>query len=672
MTNARQVGGRKSEATMLAVIELRQFLRLAQPLSASTNIDVRRAQDLRVDEAFVTFGAMRRTRIAIGLLLAAACSEPSRPRSIAITVSQSSIALVRGTPVAIAVTVTRANFTGSVALVVSGLPPGVSAAFAPSTLDAQQTSATLTITPATNATLGSADLTVTASGGGVASQSVDVRVTVGIAGTYAILLAPASRSIEQGDVTATSVNIVPTGGFAELVALSVSGMPTNGSATLSAQNTSGAPVTLAIDVGPGTAPGTYPLTVTGTAPGLSDRSAQFALTVTAASVSTASLSFCSHDAPIWVAVRNQAADWTRITPVGNTYTIGLTNRTSIAIVRPSIIAGGGYFTQIFHAMRDELQPLLDVPCRESVGTKQVNGSFQNITAGRSAQATISRSPGPTVQDAGIFGIVQLPDRPVDVVALEFPTPASTTRFIIRRDVNPAHMSTMAALNFSTESFAASTHSLSIMGTGVGDILSASSGLETAGGTRVTTYSENPATAATQYFAVPLDRLAAGDFQWVSVAAAPPGTNDNTGREYYFTDPMGVAFGLGPQLSPTTVTLPTTAPYPRFRVQLVAQPAYVSAVNMRFERSRGASFNIVEIVTTGLYAREPNTRVPSEWDVTIPDLSAAAGFSADWMPGTTGTTAIWTQAFDARPAFVMGARPLVGEALARARRLQFYP
>jgi len=99
--------------------------------------------------------------------------------SFNLTGSPSTLALVAGNKGTVTVgTTTSGNFTGSIALSVSGLPSGVSAALSPATITTPSSgSSTLTITSSSSTSPGAYTLTITAVGGGI-THTASVALTI--------------------------------------------------------------------------------------------------------------------------------------------------------------------------------------------------------------------------------------------------------------------------------------------------------------------------------------------------------------------------------------------------------------------------------------------------------------------------------------------------------------
>jgi uncharacterized membrane protein len=101
------------------------------------------------------------------------------PPSFTLTLNATSATVERGGSTAIKLSVAGLNgFQSAVALSLTGLPKGMTASFAPSSVAAPGTgTSTFTLSASTGAAVGSYNLTVTATGGGVTkTQPLAVKV----------------------------------------------------------------------------------------------------------------------------------------------------------------------------------------------------------------------------------------------------------------------------------------------------------------------------------------------------------------------------------------------------------------------------------------------------------------------------------------------------------------
>lgn len=149
-------------------------------------------------------------------------------------VSPQSLAVQSGANAASQVTVTGANgFSGAVNFTVSGLPPGASVSFSPTTI-AGSGSATMTISAGTSTIAGTYPLTLTASSGSV-THSVPVTLTVTAAilpANFSISASPASASVHAGQSASYTLTATSQNNFSAAIMLSCSGLPIGASCLL--------------------------------------------------------------------------------------------------------------------------------------------------------------------------------------------------------------------------------------------------------------------------------------------------------------------------------------------------------------------------------------------------------------------------------------------------------
>lgn len=206
---------------------------------------------------------------------------PPVPGTLTLALSNPAAALSSGGSTTIPVSITRGgSFSGSVTLAASGLPSGVSATFAPATLDPATTTSTLTLSAVASAAPGVATVTVTATGGGVSTQSASVQLTV-TQPSIALQVTPAALNISAGQTGQATISIGRSTGFIGAVSLSLDAPPAGITASFNASPTTGNSSVATLSVASTVAPGVYPLTVKGTAVGAQDRTVTLSLTVVA-------------------------------------------------------------------------------------------------------------------------------------------------------------------------------------------------------------------------------------------------------------------------------------------------------------------------------------------------------------------------------------------------------
>ena len=151
------------------------------------------------------------------------------------------------------------GFNGTVALVVSGLPSGVTAA-----LSTQSTTgnSTLTLTASNAASPGTSAIVVTGTSGSLQS-AVTITLTVGNS-TFSLGSSVSSLTIPQGASASTTISVTPQFGFNASVGLAISSLPNGLTASFSPASTATTSV-LTFTASSSAAPTTANVTITGTA-----------------------------------------------------------------------------------------------------------------------------------------------------------------------------------------------------------------------------------------------------------------------------------------------------------------------------------------------------------------------------------------------------------------------
>jgi hypothetical protein len=164
------------------------------------------------------------------------------------------------------------GFNGIVALGVSGLPSGVTAAFSPSSTTGKSS---LTFNASSTATVGTATVTVTGSSGALSSTTT-IALTI-TAPNFTLSLLPATLGLLRGASAASMVTITAQNGFSSSVTLSASGLPSGVTAAFAASGNTGTSLVTFTASSTATV-GSFPITLKGVSGALSS-SASFTLTV---------------------------------------------------------------------------------------------------------------------------------------------------------------------------------------------------------------------------------------------------------------------------------------------------------------------------------------------------------------------------------------------------------
>ena len=189
------------------------------------------------------------------------CGAPPAP-SFTLSPSASTLAVTQGSSATDTLSVLDLNgFTGSVTLAASGLPSGVTAAFATNPTTA---SSVLTLTAGSTATAGTSTVTITGTSGTL-TKTTTVALTVNPKTTGSFTLKPAAStlSITAGVSATDTITVTDAGGFTGAVTLAASGLPSGVTASFGANPTTGSSV-LTLTSATCPAAGTSTITITGT------------------------------------------------------------------------------------------------------------------------------------------------------------------------------------------------------------------------------------------------------------------------------------------------------------------------------------------------------------------------------------------------------------------------
>jgi cellulase/cellobiase CelA1/aryl-phospho-beta-D-glucosidase BglC (GH1 family)/chitodextrinase len=155
------------------------------------------------------------------------------------------------------------NFTGTVDLSATGLPSGVTAAFAPASVTGAAVS-TLTFTATAAAIVGTANITITGTSGGLTHQTT-ISLTVIGKPEFSISVAPAAITLAPGTNPTATITITPLFGFTGTVSLSASGLPAGAQANFSPSSVNGSgTIIVNFNAQNNTPAGTFNVSLTGT------------------------------------------------------------------------------------------------------------------------------------------------------------------------------------------------------------------------------------------------------------------------------------------------------------------------------------------------------------------------------------------------------------------------
>jgi hypothetical protein len=176
-------------------------------------------------------------------------------------------------------TVTPLNgFAGAVGLTVTGLPPGVTAAFSPTSITGSGSSSMTLVANA--AVPGTYPLTVNGTSGNL-THTAGVSLTVAAAPDFSFVVAPSNQTVAAGLSAPYTATVTALNGFTGTASITVSGLPSGVTAGFSPASVTGSgSSTMTLTVAGTTIPGTYTLTVSGNSGNIT-HTAGVSLTVTA-------------------------------------------------------------------------------------------------------------------------------------------------------------------------------------------------------------------------------------------------------------------------------------------------------------------------------------------------------------------------------------------------------
>jgi Pro-kumamolisin, activation domain/Bacterial Ig-like domain (group 3)/MBG domain (YGX type)/FG-GAP-like repeat len=170
------------------------------------------------------------------------------------------------------------GFAGSVSLLASGMPSGVTVSFGSSPLSGTAYNSSMTVTASASVAPGQYPITITGVSG---SQTITTTLTLSINVPAFTLFSPSTMTVGQGTSVTSYVDINDLYGFSSPVTLSVSGLPSGVTATFSPNPTTYS-TQLTFTASSSIAAGQYPITITGTSGSLTQT---VTMTLTVAPVS---------------------------------------------------------------------------------------------------------------------------------------------------------------------------------------------------------------------------------------------------------------------------------------------------------------------------------------------------------------------------------------------------
>ena len=359
---------------------------------------------------------------------------------------------------------------------------------------------------------------------------------------------------------------------------------------------------------------------------------------------TADVAFCSGAQPQWVAFQDGDGEWMRAEPVvaGSLATFHHTfvsNRASIATVR--VFAGGLTALTIQYAAPAELSiagdPRTDLCALTADDT--VLGTVAGIDTDEVAVISTGRSTreATTVAEGRAFTLRQV-GGPEEIIATRLTRVGADpvlSGIILRRGPALPDGAVIPVLDFdSPEAVHPLSRALTLVGMGPEGAVSRN-GLRTAHSDNVVIFGHPSVTTANRpYLAVPADRLAPEDLQFISATTVVTNTS-NVVRSVtsYFRSPVARTLTFPEPPHAPVMSFAATTPTLRPRARFDAQPSYDRVTGISYQQFQNV---VVAVSMTPAYAAANATG----YDMVVPELTSVAGFDSRWALHD-GATVLWT-------------------------------
>jgi len=359
---------------------------------------------------------------------------------------------------------------------------------------------------------------------------------------------------------------------------------------------------------------------------------------------TVDIAFCNGAQPRWVAFQDGDGQWARADPVlaGQLATFRHTftsSRGAIATARE--FADGLTTLSIQYATPAELTIAGDqrLDLCGVIADNTLLGTVAGIDTDEVAVVSSGRSTreATTVAEGSAFTLRQV-GGPQELIATRLTrvdNDVFLTGIILRRGPELPDGATIPVLDFgSAEVIHPTSRVVTLAGSGVNGAVSFN-GLRTAHSDNVIIHGSPSVTpSARQYFAVPDDRLAPGDVQFITATTNATNVN-NIARSTtsYFRVPTARTLTFPELPHAPEISFASTAPTVRPRAHFDAQAAYDRVTGISYQQLQST---VVSVSMTPAYAAAN----AGGYDLVMPDLSGVAGFDSRWALHP-GTTLLWT-------------------------------
>ncbi len=556
-----------------------------------------------------------------------------RPVQMSIVRSDASTLSVNqgGTPINFNVVLSRDEVMTDVTLdVASGLPPGVTAAFAPAVLPTGGAS-TVTLTAGTSAVPGSYTVVVRASATGVTPATVSVPFTVLAPAGLELVPSQSALSVVQNGSNGVLVTVVRNN-FTGVFTLEATGVPADVVVSYVRSGSNSLAYTVQFTVGGAAVPGTYPVVLTAAAAGAQSAPTTLTLTITAAPTGgSVGFAFCGRpsDVPIWFGIARSSRNWTRILPDGdNTFRFDSASATDVAWVLER--APDDFEIRVITSQAGDVTPFAGVYC-SAVPTRSATGLLAGL--GLSDLATVALGPSRVITSLAIggagFDLLGVPDGPQDLLATRTPVGGGATavdRILLQRGINPANGASVGTLDFGGPgALIPEPYAISVAGAAAGESPSTSARLTTAGGASVLVSGTILAESAT-YGALPPAQRVAGDMYLLSgQALRTSGGTTLRAVSRWVSTPISTTLTLLPlPADPDVRVFASDGTYSRYDTEFTVQTEQKNLFLSSLTQESGAMRRAVSMTYV-----PRSTSNPSTLRLTTPVFEGASGWNRDW-------------------------------------------
>lgn len=577
--------------------------------------------------------------------------------AIAIGATPTALTIVAGGTGSSTISIGRSTgYTAAVTLTLDNPPNGITGSFA--SAPTQGNSSALTIAVAASVAPGAYPVTVKATAPGAADKTLALSLTITAALPigFSIGVDPVEFELPAGKGWGGYgiVSVQRLNGFTGPVSVSISPpVGTVGSviaptpATIATGETMTNMFALAAD---GTPPGVYPATVKVTAAGLAEQTVQVRLRVSAPTTGTIQWKFCSASrVPRYFAVRDGNGNWQHIVPSGpaaatrtdpTIFSFSLSQPTAaVAMVSLGEKTSAspliqGFRWDVYYLTAQEVAERAAAECvrhpdattRSATGSLTGYQSFDAVVGSASSYAIVN--PGSTGVATTTLTAQNLQPGPFDLFVTRSSfsagglVPIVAQQLILKRGVDPAAGAGLPALSFATDGLAPTTGTVTFGNTN-GETFTFISNFLTPQGLNGLFHATAAYAVTTRaWYGAPNAQLQTGDLH--QLVATTGTASARRAVIAYATQVSTRTLDFGPAMAAPSIAGGSGA-VPPWVVRATGTLAtdYIARASLYLRETIADPRAFMIVASRGALGSG------SAYDVTVPDLSGATGFTAFW-------------------------------------------